>query len=311
MISRTHSHLPVAALSHPGMAGKNNEDSYAVSAYQIGVHDQTPVLFAVVCDGIGGHWAGEVASNLAVTQLNMAIAASDGRYPVDTLQAAFQKASQVIFSQSQSDPAQKGMGSTCVCALIVGDRLYAASMGDSRIYYIFGEHIQQLSKDHTWIQEALDAGLITLDQVPGHPNAHVIRRYLGYSGVVEPDLRIYLQGGETDLQALNNQGMRLQPGSFLLLCSDGLTDLVNDAELSEIIKTNELDQVPQRLIDLACQRGGHDNITAIVISVPERKSQEKKKYFPTAPWFITMGCLSLITIISVVVLAFIGWRIFH
>ena len=108
------------------------------------------------------------------------------------------------------------MGATCACAWLVGERLYTATVGDSRVYLLRGERIQRVSTDHTWIQEALERGVLRPEQISGHPNAHIIRRYLGSPVAPEVDLRLRVSGEESDEQALANQGTLLLPGDRVL-----------------------------------------------------------------------------------------------
>jgi len=261
-------HVYVAANTHPGMRGKNNEDRYAVSSHRFGPQREIPSVLAVVCDGIGGHRAGEVAAEIAVEMISKTVAASSASQPLDTLAEAIHLASEAVRVQSEANPERKGMGATCVCAWIIGDRLYTASVGDSRLYLLRGEQIQQVTTDHTWIQEAIEFGALTPEQARGHPNAHVIRRYLGSQLPPESDFRQRLKPNETDEQALANQGSRLQPGDILLLVSDGLTDLVEPHEIQNALKSYDREKALQSLIDLANERGGHDNITTVLLEAP-------------------------------------------
>lgn len=263
--------VKVAARSHPGMSGKNNEDRYAVSTYRLPDENATPAVLAIVSDGIGGHRAGEVAAEIAVETISQVVTDSNGEQqePVEVLREAIIQASHQIYEQSEQDSAQRGMGATCACGWIIGDRLYTATVGDSRIYLLRGNTIRQLSTDHTWIQEAIENGAITPDQARGHPNAHVIRRYLGSRQPVIPDLRLRLRAGEEDEQAEANQGLSLQPGDIVLLCSDGLTDLVNETEILAILKqTADPEAAVDELVGLANKRGGHDNITVVALQMP-------------------------------------------
>jgi protein phosphatase len=268
MIRVYQSHLHVAVLTHPGMTGKQNEDRYGVSAYHLGPHDPTPAVFAVVSDGIGGHRAGEVAAEMAVEIISQTVAESGGRQPLQTLKQAVQAASEKIAGQARLDDQRRGMGTTCACAWVIADRLYTASVGDSRIYLLRGRSLRQVSVDHTWVQEAMERGLLEADQARTHPNLHVIRRYLGSAQPPRPDLRLRMEARESDSRAESNQGMRLQTGDAVLLCTDGLTDLVRDAEIEQILLAHELQEAAQMLVDLACRRGGHDNITVVLLSVP-------------------------------------------
>jgi protein phosphatase len=217
----------------------------------------------VLADGIGGHRAGEVAAELAVEAISRFVAASDGSQPVQTLQQAIISASQLVHARAETDPNLTGMGSTVACALVIGMKLFTASVGDSRIYLVRDGMIHQVSTDHTWVQEAIEQGKLTSEQARAHPNAHVIRRYLGSSQEVVPDTRLRLHNDESDLHARGNQGVSLSPGDLLLLCSDGLTDLVNDTEILASLMTRSLKDALEELV--CCPRGGHDNITIVTL----------------------------------------------
>jgi serine/threonine protein phosphatase PrpC len=270
-VERAHLHIAVA--THPGKKGKNNEDRYAVSAYKLSRTDPRSSVFAVVADGVGGHRAGEVAAELAVETISRIVAESNGKQPLNTLQEAITQADQQIYLQAEANLDQLGMSTTSACAWVIGDRLYITSVGDSRIYLRRGYNLHQLTTDHTWVQEAIDSGALTPEQAHNHPNAHVIRRHLGSKQPVLPDLRLRLDPNEEDVEAEANQGMRLQPGDQMLICSDGLTDLVSDEEILGILEARSGDQALNTLVDLANSRGGHDNITVVLLQMPERGSR--------------------------------------
>jgi serine/threonine protein phosphatase PrpC len=305
MIRNDRAHLSVAVQTHAGMSGKNNEDRYAITSYQVSESDTTPVLFAVVADGIGGHRAGEVAAELAVNHISQTIAEGDAQHPRQILEKAIQDASNSIVAHASSAPEEQGMGATCACVWVVGNQLYTASVGDSRIYLLREGRVQQLSTDHTWIQEALEKNIITHDYARDHPNIHVIRRYLGSPEPPDVDFRLRLYDSEPDVQAEGNQGMPLYPGDTLLLCSDGLTDLVWNDEIGEIIRTKgNLKAAAQGLVDTANQRGGHDNITVVLISVPRDVKWKTVRKRNWLPWIIggilafvfSIVCVSVVTI---------------
>ncbi len=161
MIPSDTTDLIVAQSTHAGETGKNNEDRAVVGAFRAGAAAAGAVTLAMVADGIGGHAAGEIASDLAVRNVYDHLAQGDARDPLGSLQAALLTANQAIYERSRSEPQLQGMGSTAVVALIVGRRLYAAHVGDSRMYLIHGGSIQQLTIDHTWVQEAISAGLLS------------------------------------------------------------------------------------------------------------------------------------------------------
>lgn len=273
MIATERAHLQVAVVTHPGMKGKNNEDRYAVSAHRLGGARSLPSLLAVVADGVGGHRAGEVAAEMAVEIVSRTVAESDAGQPVSILSRAIAQANQAIYAQALANPAQQGMSTTCACAWVIGDRLYTASVGDSRIYLIRNGDIRQLTTDHTWVQEAVESGALTPEQARSHPNAHVIRRHLGSQQPVAPDFRLRLSLEEGDERAEANQGVRLLPGDCLLLCSDGLTDLVTDGEILEAMTSRRPREGLEHLVALANYRGGHDNITIVCLQKPSRAAE--------------------------------------
>jgi serine/threonine protein phosphatase PrpC len=266
--SKQH-HLDVFAITDPGSQGRINEDSYQISSFVLNEDDETPVLVAVIADGIGGHKAGEIASKIAVATIISAIAESDGTDPIWILKSALLEANHSITAEAGDDESRKGMGSTAVCALVIDQALYIATLGDSRIYLIRDQVVQQLNIDHTWVQEALDSGIINEEEARNHPRRHLIRSYLGSADPIKPDLRLYLDLNENQEQAKANQGLPLVPGDQLLLCTDGLTDLVADEEFLEILETaGSGDDHLGKLVDLANLRGGHDNITIILLRAP-------------------------------------------
>lgn len=291
MIQVNHAHLPAVALSDPGRSGKNNEDRFAVSAYRLSKKDPTPVLLAMLADGIGGHRAGEVAAEMTVDIICHRVAESDGRNPVAILEAAIVEASQKIYTQAQENLAYQGMGATCACVWIIGARLYAATVGDSRIYLLRRGTIQQLSTDHTWVQEALENGILQPDQIRNHPNAHVIRRYLGSPTPPQVDFRLRINDWEDDNQAESNQGLMLQKGDRLLLCSDGLTDLVMDEEILAVLESHPQETAARTLIALANERGGYDNITLIALEAPEKLPEMASAGQSRS--LLTNGCLAV------------------
>jgi serine/threonine protein phosphatase PrpC len=280
VIRTERAHLYLAAESDPGLSGKNNEDNFAVSAYSISEHNPTPSVFAIISDGIGGHRSGEVASEMTVNLISQIVSQSDGGHPLAIFQQGFYAVSEAIVKQAELDVSQKGMGATAACVWVIGQQLYTAYAGDSRIYLMRGKRIQKLSRDHTWVQEALDKGVLDKAAIKIHPNLHVIRRYIGSSEPPEPDLRLYLQPGESDQRARANQGVSLIPGDVILLCTDGLTDLVNDNEILNMLEGRSLKQTAKALIDLANQRGGHDNITVILLGIPGWEADKQPGWKP-------------------------------
>ena len=299
MISAENAHLYVAAFSHKGMKkGKINEDRYSISSFQFSEDDSTPILFAIVSDGIGGHLAGEVAAEMVVNYVSQAVADSNGENPLETIAIAVDAANEAIVNLADDDEHKQGMGATCVCAWVIDNRLYAGYIGDSRLYLMQGASIQQLSIDHTWIQEALEKGVITPEQARNHPNVHVIRRYIGSTPAPDVDFRLQMHAEQNEDQMLSNQGLPLQGGDTLLLCSDGLTDLVWNDEILEIVRAKkDLKAAAQALVELANERGGHDNITVVLLGVPNQQKKHSLKKIPIG-WIIAavVGFLAVVSV---------------
>lgn len=252
--------------THPGETGKNNEDNYSVSVYH--ADDGGLITLGVVADGVGGRRAGEVASSLVVKTITDAVAQSQERDYKRMLELAVVQAA-FVMAEEAKNPDYFGMASTCAIALVAGRKLYTAYVGDSRLYFVHNGLIRQTSVDHTWIQEAIEHGILTRDEAKDHPNKHVLRRHLGKDANVRPDFRLRLYDSETPAQAEKNQGLELEPGDRILICSDGLSDLVEPEEISEKLLKQEPQAAVDALILLARARGGHDNITVIALQVPE------------------------------------------
>jgi protein phosphatase len=205
---------------------------------------------------------------MAVESISHMVALSDASRPVEILDNAIQVTSDAIASKGRDDTQRLGMGTTCACAWVIGNQLFTASVGDSRIYLLRNAGLTQLTVDHTWVQEAMERGILDPKDARNHPNVHVIHRYLGSSRTPRVDIRLRLAAGETDTQSRFNQGMRLVPGDLLMLCTDGLTDVVENEEIIQVVRGLDLQSAAQALVDLACAHNGKDNITVVMMLVP-------------------------------------------
>ncbi len=274
--SDSASHLEVVEFSHTGLVRENNEDHILVQSYRTMQTDARPVMLAVLADGVGGHRAGEVASRIAVESIAASLKTCKILdHPETLLEEAFITANQEIVDQSQSKESQKGMGTTCVCALIIGRKLYLANIGDSRLYLLRNRKISQLTFDHTWMEELSQAGLSGDMKISrAHPLAHVLNRYLGSTEPIHVDLRIRAGNAQTEYEMRNLQGMQLEDGDILLLSSDGISDLLTDEEIRDNLLKRNWCQSAKRLVFCALKKGGHDNASVIIIRVPQ--SSKKK-----------------------------------
>ncbi|SDU13032.1 protein phosphatase [Pseudomonas pohangensis] len=226
-----------AALSDPGLTRAHNEDSLLCCA---GLN-----LWAVA-DGMGGHQRGEVASALALEVLREQVEVGTA------LPEAVVQAHAAILAAADGDPAGQGMGTTLVAVQLAGDQFTLAWVGDSRAYRISMDRIEPLSRDHSWVQEMVDAGEMTSAEARQHPRRNVITQCLGQAGH-EPQPGV-LAG-------------QLQPGEILLLCSDGLTGELSDEQILACCAAAEtLDGLVSQLIRAANQSGGKDNVSCIVLA---------------------------------------------
>jgi PPM family protein phosphatase len=268
MIPVERAHLEVVAATHPGEVRTTNEDRFALGTYQLGAKDATPCTLAILCDGIGGHAAGEVAAQIIVDQFMAQAAEFDGGDPALELSTALLRAGRAVYARARSDASLYGMGATAATAWVIGHRLYTTTVGDSRIYLLRADGIRQVSVDHTYVQEAVERGTLTPEEARTHPYAHVLRRHLGGERDPIPDQRLRLRPDEDDAVSVAHQGLPLAAGEIALLCTDGLSDLVPAEDIGQTLLTYALPQAVTRLIDLARARGGHDNITIVAMRHP-------------------------------------------
>lgn len=233
-----------AMLSHVGRVRKGNEDVCAASPEH--------GLF-VVCDGMGGAAAGEVASARAAATFLDTLTTSVGQTTEFRLEAAVHAANQAVYQGARSEPALKGMGTTLVALLLEDSSLTLAHVGDSRCYRLRAGALTQLTADHSLVEEQVRMGEITPAQAAVHPMRNIITRVIGTQPAVHPDI--------AHLDA--------QPGDLYLLASDGLTRDLKDADLATILTAEpDLPTLCQTLIDQANHRGGGDNITVLLLHLP-------------------------------------------
>lgn len=253
--------------SHAGEGGKNNEDRYRIESRWLGDDKRVPSVFAVLADGVGSSRAGQVAAELTTEAIYEAIAIADGSQPTGILQSAIFQASQVVLQRADTRKEWKGMGSTCLCAWVIGGRLYAASVGNSRLYLQRGEHLQQLNVLHQMPRERKADELAATKR--GVKADDLVRGYLGSKSPVEPDLRLVID--PDGRPSARHQGLRLLPNDRLLLCSDGLGDELDPFEIAQVLGSGPIEDSAEDLLHLALKRNVPDNLTAIVIAMPPAK----------------------------------------
>ena len=243
-----------SARTDVGMKREHNEDSFLVNE-DLGLY--------VVCDGMGGHAGGETASRLAVQTIERELLSARLR-PEDpfsaaapltetplagALREAVEGACAAVFRSSRANPELNGMGTTCISLLLKDGQALIGHVGDSRVYLVRGEDVWQLSEDHSLVNEQVRAGLLTPDEAKHSRLKNIITRSVGF----EEDVLVDVIGVET------------RPGDKFLLCSDGLSNLIETEEIRDALIETELAEVPQKLIELANSRGGDDNITVVAV----------------------------------------------
>jgi protein phosphatase len=242
--------LEVATATHSGMVRSHNEDSIAADA-EIGL--------AVLADGMGGYNAGEVASGIAVAMISEEMrkllggAGAEASRAEALLGEHVARANAAIYQAAQSQSQYSGMGTTLVAALWYDNRMAVGHVGDSRLYRLRGETFEQVTRDHSLLQEQIDSGMITREQARFSQNKNLVTRAVGIDAKVETEVHTY----------------PVQPGDIYLLCSDGLSDMVADEDLQLTLSSLQanLPLAAEQLVQQANDNGGRDNISVILVRV--------------------------------------------
>ena len=245
-----------AMLSHPGKIRTNNEDTVAFALPNGDAGQFHGDALLLVADGMGGHAAGEVASRIAADVIYRSFFAAGGRPVHDVLAECLDKANTEIFEAGRQNPEYAGMGTTCTAIAVRNNFAWLGHVGDSRAYLMRNGDFHQISEDHTLVAELVRRGSLTREEAAASPERNVILKALGTSATVAPKIW--------------DEGMALQPDDRLLLCSDGLSDLVTDAMMQELIATHSPREACDALIDAALEAGGHDNVSVGVFHLTDR-----------------------------------------
>jgi protein phosphatase len=235
-------HYSASALTDRGLKRPSNEDAFGLSV-EHGVY--------VVCDGMGGAAAGEVASTLAVAEVMQWLTQRPRTSPLPIEAAeAIAAANEAIFSRSQRNQKLNGMGTTLVALLVEDRRAWMVNVGDSRGYRLRGSRLEQITLDHSLVEEQIRAGQMSPEEAARSPLKNVITRALGTQSMVTPDIFEF----ETE------------PGDLFLLCSDGLVRELDDSLVESLLRLDAtLEEMCSRLVEAAKEAGGHDNITCVLV----------------------------------------------
>lgn len=233
------------SVSDTGILREMNQDFCFASDQPVG---NLPNLF-IVADGMGGHRAGDYASRYTTHRIVASVTRNKGKEPISILKEAITTANQILMEEAREDEEKYGMGTTIVAATILDDRLCVANIGDSRLYVI-GDGIRQVTVDHSYVEEMIRLGKVDAKAARVHPNKNIITRAIGATEDVEADFfEVELAGGES-----------------ILLCTDGLTNMVEDTAICEIMRSDKSpEEKAKQLVELANQNGGRDNITVVIV----------------------------------------------
>ena len=245
--------IETASLTDLGRQRSNNEDSYLYWEPDCDEEFLRKGRLAVIADGMGGYEGGQEASRLAVETVRQVYDHAFSADPQATLLEALESAHQSIQRYAFEHPQFYGMGTTCTALAIVGRQLHFAHVGDSRLYHIRGETVSRLTRDHSYVGRLVESGIVRSEDAESHPQRHILTAALGSGRNVVP----HAPDGPFLLEA----------GDRLVLCTDGLWGLVGDQELASIVKSAPPNEACFRLVKMALERGGPDNITVSVLRV--------------------------------------------
>ena len=244
----------IGMLTDVGKVRTIDEDSILAADLSFGINSESEkFLLLAVADGMGGHAKGEEASKIALNTLTKTIIPElfGNTSFTDLLENGIKNANQEILEYTVKNPESSGMGTTTVCALVKGNNIHLANVGDSRAYVISDDGIRRVTKDHSYVQSLIDEGQITEEEARDHPQKNVITKAVGIMGSVEPD----------------TMKLTLDDDESLLLCCDGVIAHLTDEDIHKIIcNENNPQNACQQIVDLANQRGGSDNISLIILS---------------------------------------------
>jgi protein phosphatase len=245
--------IEAASLTDVGRQRSNNEDSFIYWEPDTDEDFRRKGRLAVIADGMGGYEGGQEASRLAVETVRSVYDNGFAGDPQETLVEAFEAAHQNIQRFAQDHPQFYGMGTTCTALAIVDRQLSFAHVGDSRLYLIRAETITRLTRDHSYVGRLVESGIVRSEDAESHPQRHILTAALGSGREVTPNVP--------------EHPFPLKEGDTLLLCTDGLWGLVGDPDLARVVQTNPPAEACLKLVAMALERGGSDNITLLLLRV--------------------------------------------
>ena len=243
--------VSVACKTDLGRVRENNEDKFEYYIPEDDAMLATKGMIFVVCDGMGGHAAGQIASELACKTFIDVYLNHPSSSPEAALEAGVVAANRFVFDCGTVVPSRRGMGTTLTAIVLLQGDCYSVQVGDSRAYRLRDGELQQITAEHTWIDEAIRAGWVTEEEAASHPNRHMLLRAIGVDQTVQCDVVKH----------------DLQTGDIFALCSDGLTNHVSDSALLATLSSNGLSEAVWKLVGAALMDGGSDNCTVVCVRV--------------------------------------------
>lgn len=265
------------------------------------------ITLAIVADGIGGASSGERASNLTVERIVDVVRQSAGEDFPQILEAAMKQANRAVYEEAQQEEHKRDMGSTAVAVIVHKDRMYLASVGDSRAYLVRGETVIQLTSDHNWGEEMIRMGKLRPQEVGRNPRAALLVRSIGNESDVQVDLGVYWNAREDETTARSRQGTVLKAGDHIVLCSDGLIKerpdgrghFVETGEFPPILSRNPALQAARTLVSKAMGRNTNDNVSVVVLEKPQGAAAAGKACLR---WVIILALLAALIFAGIVFL---------
>ena len=241
--------MKIAAITDIGSCRQENQDNYCAQQLPGGP------AWGIVCDGMGGVNGGRIAAHIATDTMQQYFARQMRSLQPggekSLIMRGFDSTNRAVYEKATSDPEMMGMGTTGVCAYAGGGLAHVVHAGDSRAYLFHESEMRQITRDHSMVQQLVDSGKITREQAAQHPKKNLITRALGVSANIVPEYN----------------RCEIEVGDILLLCSDGLTNMISDEEIALVLREVPFFEAPSILVDRALQAGGQDNITVLLMGV--------------------------------------------
>jgi protein phosphatase len=253
---RVSTSVTIACKTDLGRVRENNEDKFE---YFVPGDDSTLASRGqvfIVCDGMGGHAAGQIASELTAKTFIDVYLHHPAEEPAAAMEAAVMAANRFVLDNARAFPGRRGMGTTLSGLILLQEKAWAVQVGDSRIYRLRDGQLDMLTHDHTFVEESVRNGSLTREAAEEHPYKHVLTRAIGVDEPFRPDV----------------ESFDLSEGDVYLLCSDGLVNHVKDESIAEILRTNQPGEAAWRLVGAALQDGGSDNTTVLIVRVDSVKT---------------------------------------